>query len=285
MNTKRLSAILIALAASFTLFAQGRVTTRKYRIADFQDKMTKVVLSQDEMLAQALRQEVINNWTSTVFEFCSLEQFETLKTNDNYYFLIPLESKFKGEDEPGIVFLTLLKGGAGASEGISEMFEVISLPLAPAAGVGERNLLYVGAIVKAVQEFTLAAMESENAAYKREAWFGGSPDKSLKKKDFYIADEDISASVSEKDLEKFKARPGFHIVSAADADEKYISRDPSAAVGFVVAPFIPSEGSFSYKLILDAGEQRLCNISRHKISGKNAEGFLSSDLNPFGNSK
>ena len=79
---KRITAILLVLVLSVPLWAQGKVSTRKYRLADFTDKMTKVVLSGNELLMEALRQEVLNNWTSTTFEFCTLDQFEKLKTQD-----------------------------------------------------------------------------------------------------------------------------------------------------------------------------------------------------------
>lgn len=282
MILKRISALAVALTACLTLFAQGQVTTRRYRISDFQDKMTKVVLSENAILSEGLRQEIINNWTSTVFEFCTLEQFESLKTNDSYYFLIPLENKFKGEEEAGVVFLTLLKGGKEASEGISSMFEVVSLPLTAVLGVSDRDLIYMGGIVNAIQDYALAAMESESAAYKRELWFNGRFDKELRSKDFYIAEEDLSSDVKEKDLAKLLENEGLHIVNADESDAVYLGQERESVVGYSISPVMPSAGSFSYQLLFDAESHRLCHVSKHKISAKKSQGFLTGDLKPLG---
>ena len=106
---KRLILSTLCLLASLTLLAQGKVSTRSYRLADVTDKVTKVVLSGDEFLNSALRQEVVNRWTASPFEFCTLEEFDALKLQEDYYFLIPAATRFKGEPEAGIVFLSLLK--------------------------------------------------------------------------------------------------------------------------------------------------------------------------------
>ena len=186
---RKIITLLLALSIGLPLFAQGQVSTRKHRLADFTDKMTLVVLTGDEVLNAALRQEVPYIWTSSTFEFCTLEKFEKVKTQDKYYFLIPVESQFKGEEEPGIRFLTLVKGGEEARQGIKAMFEVISLPVAAAMGTSERDLIYLGGIVQAIQDFTLAAMESESTAYKMSEWFGGRFRKSVNGKAVYIAEE------------------------------------------------------------------------------------------------
>ena len=68
-----LIAISAALLLGTSLFAQkGTVTTRKYRFSDFTDKITKVVMAGGDILDGALRQEVVDLWTASPFEFCSL---------------------------------------------------------------------------------------------------------------------------------------------------------------------------------------------------------------------
>ena len=275
---KKVTAILLVLVLSVPLWAQGKVSTRKYRLADFTDNMTKVVLSGNELLMEALRQEVLNNWTSTTFEFCTLDQFEKLKTQDSYYFLVPVESRFEGEEEPGILLLTLVKGGPDAAKGIKEMFEVVSLPLGAVAGSDGRDLLYVGGIVQAIQEYVLAAMESEPAAYQMSDWFNNRFKKSVKGKEVYLAKENLSSAVSQKDLE----RPSLHVLPAAEADAYYTNQTPGAVVGYVVAPFLPQKGSYCYKLLFEADTHRLCYIRKDKIDPQKSEGFLPAELKKLG---
>ena len=279
---KKIGIILLTLVIGLPLFAQGQVITRKYRLADFTDKMTQVVLCGDEVLNAALRKEVPYIWTSTTFEFCTLEQFEKIKTQDKYYFLIPIESVFKGEEEPGIRFLTLVKGGADAKDGIGAMHEVVSLPVAAAMGTDDRDLVYLGGIIQAIQEYTLAAMESESAAYKMSEWFNGRFKKSIEDKKVYIAQEDLSSEVNEKALAKLENNLSLHIVPASESDWQYVNQSPETIVGHVIAPVFPGKGSVCYKLLFEADTHRLCYLERHKISEKKSEGFLASELKPLG---
>ena len=279
---KKIGTLLLTLIIGLPLYAQGQVTTRKHRLADFTDKMTQVVLSGDEVLNAALRKEIPYIWTSSTFEFCSLEQFEKIKTQDKYYFLIPVESVFKGEEEPGIRFLTLVKGGADAKDGIGAMHEVVSLPVAAAMGTSDRDLVYLGGIIQAIQEYTLAAMESETAAYKMSEWFNGRFKKSIEDKKVYIAEEDLSSEVNEKALAKLDGNLSLHIVPSSESDWQYVHQSDETVVGYVIAPVFPVKGSVCYKLLFEADSHRLCYLERHKISEKKGEGFLASELKPLG---
>lgn len=279
---RKIGTILLTLIISLPLLAQGQVSTRKHRLADFTDKMTLVVMSGDEILDASLRKEVPYIWTSSTFEFCTLERFEQLKTQDNYYFLIPVESQFKGEKEPGIRLLTLVKGGEEAKEGIKAMFEVVSLPVTASMGTSERDLTYLDGIIQAIQEFTLAAMQSESAAYKMSDWFNGRYKKSIQDKDVYIAQENLSSAVTEKDLARLENNLSLHLVPATEVDRQYEQMSSDTVVGYVIAPVFPENGSYCYKLLFEADTHSLCYVERHKITEKKSEGFLPSELKPLG---
>jgi hypothetical protein len=193
-----------------------------------------------------------------------------------------VESQFKGEEEPGIRFLTLVKGGEEARQGIKAMFEVISLPVAAAMGTGERDLIYLGGIIQAIQDFTLAAMESESTAYKMSEWFGGRFRKSVNGKAVYIAEEDLSTAVTEKDLNRLESNLSLHLVPSQEVDRQYRQMSPETVVGYVIAPFLPGPSSYCYKLLFEADTHRLCYLERHKISDKKGAGFLPSELKPLG---
>ena len=134
MNMKRLIAFTALLLVTASLFAQGKVTTRKHLFADFTDKITKVVMSGNDLLDGALRQEVVDLWTVSPFEFCSPAEYESLKKSDAWYFLLVTAGQAKGEEEPMVRFLTLEKGGAESGDNIALRTEVISLPRCPVEG-------------------------------------------------------------------------------------------------------------------------------------------------------
>ena len=260
------------------MWGQGRVSTRKYIVSDFTDKITQVVLTGNDVMDSALRTEISNNWTASAFEFCTLEKFEQLKSNSQYYFLLPAESRFKGEENPGILFLSLLKGDPDAAKGIGEMTDIISLPLCAAMGGSGRELIYLGAVVKSIQEFTLAAMESEKVAYAKTLWFNENYAKYGKMKQIYLAREDLAESVTEKDLERYLDADIF-LVDESKVDEVYLRGDYNTLVSYTVAPVVPEEkSSYCYKLLFEADTHTLFYIHRHKITPKFGEGFLVEDL-------
>ena len=265
---KILTVLTLCLIAALSAMAQGRVETRSYILSDFQDKVTKVVLPEDAFLQSAIRQEVVNIWNASAFEFCTQKEYEALKGSKDYYFLTVQAFKFKGEKEPGILFLSLLKG---------EDHQVIALPLAPADDSSGRELVYVGALVKAVQDYTLAAMESEKTAYIPEKWFNANYSKWGRMMTIYMAREDVSLSVKEADIDKF-LDADFHITDADTADEVFVDAPVNTLVSYCVAPVDPSSASYSYQMLFKADTLELYYISRHRIRPRSLAGFLTQDL-------
>ena len=112
--------------------AQAQITTKKIKISDFPEKTTKVVLTGNALYDAVLKEEIATRWRIAPYEFCTLQEFNELKGKNNYYFLVTTKGQFKTESEPGLQFLTLVKGGEEAENGINEMLEIVSLPIASA---------------------------------------------------------------------------------------------------------------------------------------------------------
>lgn len=269
---KKLFCILLSLILSLPMWAQGQISTRKHKLADFTDKVTQVVLTGNEMLTSALREEVVTGWTASAFEFCTLARFEKIMQEDKYYFLLVAETS------TGVNCLTLLKGGPEAKDGgMSALYEVISLPLVASAGGDGRELTYLGGLVKTVQEFTLEAMESEKVAYGMELWVNKNYEKWGHTKQIRLAREDLSENVSEKDLQKF-LDDDFKVVDSAESDQAYIDAQYNTLVSYVVAPLFPEKGDYCYKMLFEADTHTLYYLAKHKIDARKGAGFLPEDL-------
>ena len=272
MKMKRLILFFTLLCVSAALFAQGKVTTRKHLFADFSDKITKVVMSGNEVLDGALRQEVVDLWTLSPFEFCSMAEYESLKKSDTYYFLLITAGQAKGEEAPMVRFLTLEKGGADKGDNIALRTEVISLPLCPVEGGSGREFVFLPALVKGVQDFTAQAMASEKVAYTGMSWFNGNFDRKGGIKRIYLAQEDLSESVSEKDRAKYLDED-IILCDEDEADKAYTDKTYNTLVSYTV-----SAGTWSYKMLLEADTDTLYYIRKHKVNARNAPGFLPEDL-------
>ena len=255
-------------------FGQAQITTRREKLKDFTSKTTKVVLTGDEFLDEALKESVAATWTVSPYEFCSNEEFESLKSNADFYFLMVVKGQFRRESEPGIDMLTLVKGGDGAEKSINDMYEVVSFPLRPSEDPSGREFVLLPAFLKIIQEHTIGLTDTEMKAY---ASLGAKDTKKLKIKRIFFWSEDLAPQVDEQT--KRSLDEDILIKEDEDeVDEIFSEGTFNSVVSYVVAPSEPVNGSVCYKMLIGADNHELYYFKKHKITAKSGKGFLAADL-------
>lgn len=270
---KKLIILITALIMPLMAGAQAQITTKKVKIEDFTQKVTKVVLNGNPFYDTSFKDEVAARWRISPYEFCTLEEFEGLKGNDSYYFLILTQGQFRKETAPGLQFISLVKGGQGADKGIGDMLEVVSLPFASAEYPSGRELIFLPAFLDIIQNHTLEAMENDFNAY------GGLSNTAQKlgkagNMDIVISEDDLNSLVSKEMTDS----EGMTVTDEDDADSYMLDEVPGTLVSYVVAPSEPVKGSFCYKMLIDAQTHELYYYRKHKISPKAGAGFLPEDI-------
>ncbi len=273
---KKIIILAISLIMPLALAGQAQIDTKKVKISDFTQKVTKIVLNGNGFYDTALKDEVAARWRISPYEFCTLEDFETLKDNDNYYFLMTTFGQFRKETAPGLQFLTLVKGGKGAEKGIGHMLEIVSLPIASAEYPSGRELVFLPAFLDIIQNHTLASMEQDIKGY------GGlaSNNASLGKTDgieVVISIDDLSKDVSEEQIEMLEHK-GVIITDEDDADQYMLDNVPGTMVSYVAVPSEPVAGSFCYKMLIDSQTHQIYYFKRHRIGKRAGSGFLPEDI-------
>ena len=273
---KRLLILIIAAILPLLAFAQAQINTKKIQIADFSEKITKVVLTGNEFYDLALRDEIASGWRLSAYEFCTMEEFDVLKTNDDYYFLITADGKFKKENNPGITFLTLVKGGKGADEGISRMLEIVSVPIAPAENPSGREFVFMSAFIDIIQDYTEAAMNKDFNGYigliSNTESFKKSPNMEL------LFTESDMAAEADRAFRDINFDSDMYIVEEEVIDKKMSDGAPSTIVSYVVYPDEPGNGSYCYKMLIHPESHKLYYFRKHRISKKYGPGFLKEDI-------
>ena len=255
----------------FTAFAQAQIDTKKVKIGDFTQKVTKIVLTGRALYDGVLQDEVAARWRISPYEFCSLDEFNSLKGNDNYYFLITTAGQFKRETEPSLQFLTLVKGGKKASKGIDEMLEIVSLPIASADDPSGRELVFLPVFLTIIQEYTLDSMEKDYNAYGGLSNYNANLSKATDM-NIVFSENDLDSSIQESDCEDF-------IITDEDSADNFITTNPPGTlVSYVAAPSDPVNGSFCYKMLIDAQTYELYYYRKHRINAKSGAGFMPYDL-------
>ena len=267
-----ISVLLPALA-----WGQAQINTKKVKIGDFTQKTTKVVLSGNEFMDSVFKDEVTSRWRISPYEFCTLEEFNGMKSSDEYYFLIITNGQFKKDQSPTLQFLTLVKGGKGSEKGIDGMLEVVSMPIAAAQFPSGREIVFLPAFIDIMQGYTLDSMEKDSKAYGGLGNYSTGISNSGSMRIIFSA-EDLA--VSPEFIEKAESEFGdkFEIAEEEDVDKLMLENAENAIVSYVVAPFEPKNGAYCYKMLINAQTHQLYYYKRHRISDKAGAGFLEADL-------
>lgn len=273
---KRIIILIISMILPLTAGAQAQINTKKMKINDFTQKITKVVLNGNAFYDTAIKDEIAARWRISPYEFCTLEEFETIKKDDNYYFLMSTFGQFRKETAPGLQFLTLVKGGKGAEKGIDGMLEVVSLPFASAEYPSGREFVFLPAFLDIIQDHTLQSMERDLNGYGGLGNYNVNITKSSDM-DIVFAEEDLSDLITES-IRLSIADKGITVTDEDEADSFILDNAPGTLVSYVAVPSEPVVGSYCYKMLIDSETHTLYYFKKHRITKKAGAGFLPEDL-------
>lgn len=273
---KKAYVFIIAIMLPLLSWGQAQINTKKMKINDFTQKVTKVVLSGNEFMDSALQNEVAATWRVSPYEFCTHEEFTSLMTSDEYYFLLITYGQFKKESKASIQFLTLVKGGSEAQNGIDEMLEVVSVPFASAQNPSGREMVFLPALLNIIQDFTMAAMEKDSVGY------GGLSNHVVRLLPtdgltIVFSEYDLCPDINETVRKEFFS-DSVIAVPEEEADQYLLDYADDTVVSYVVAPSLPTPGAYCYKMLINTTDNRLHYFKRHKITRKVGSGFLAEDL-------
>ena len=273
---KRLVIFLAAALLPIFASAQAQINTKKVKISDFTQKTTMVVLTGNMFYDSSLEDEIVARWNVSPYGFCSLEEFEQMKGSEEYYFLLSTKGQFKKETEPGLQFLTLVKGGKKAEGGIAEMLEVVSLPIASADDPSGRETVFLPVFLDIIQAHALESMDNDISGYT------GLSNYSLnlhKTGDMVIvfSEDDLSSEITEDAIESIF--DDEMLVKTEDEADDYLAKEGSnVALSYVAVPTDAKAGSYCYKMLIDSYSHTLYYFKKHKITKKAGAGFLAEDI-------
>lgn len=274
---KRILLLMIMTAMPLIMSAQAQIVTKDAKIEDFQEKTTKIVLTGNEFFDSALSEEIRTRWNISPYEFCTLEDFNSLKESSDYYFLLCVKSRFRKEPEPGIQMLTLIKGGEKADKGLGKMLELVSIPLCSARYPSGREMIFLPALIDIMQEQVIHVLSSSISAYSSLSEASGNMS-DARDMSIVFSEDDLSDEVTEEMLSQY-FHDGIILSDETGADDLMLGNMENTLVSYTVTPFEPTAGSsFCYKMLIDAGTHELYYFKKHRITKKAGQGFLPEDL-------
>lgn len=269
--------IILCLSASVSLSAsaQGKITTKKLRLSDFTTKTTKIVLTGNAIMDEVIKEGVSRHWRISPYEFCTMDEYSSLRRSTDYYFLRTITAKNEKDKGSGITTLSLSRGGAEEDKDYKkEAMDVIDVPIAYADSPSGREFIFISAFLDIIQEYVIDSMTSDKTGYMGLNGVTKNLGKA-REKDIYFSMDDLAPELSAEQV-----RNGRNIfVEDEDTVDDIFSRSTNdAIVSYVICPDEPVVGAFCYKMLISADTHELYYFSRHKLSQKAGPGFLPKDL-------
>lgn len=271
---KKLLIILAVALIPVIAGAQAQIHTKKVKISDFTEKITKVVLTGNDFYDLSLQEEVKARWRVSPYEFCTWEEFMVERNNMNYYFLLTTSSQFKKESEPGVDLLSLVKGGTGAT--INSMMEVMNIPFASAENPSGREYVFLPVLLDIIQSHTLKSMEKDMNGYVGLSSYSSNM-KRTGNMEIVFSEDDLNSAITREFMD-LNFDSDIVVTDEDSADEYVIENTPNTLVSYVVAPTDGNPGSYCYKMLVNAQTHEIYYYARHKISKKYGVGFLIEDI-------
>ncbi|MEG0517486.1 MAG: hypothetical protein RR555_01280 [Bacteroidales bacterium] len=268
--------VIMMLSALSEAHAQIDLFNKKESLKDFNYKTLMVVLENNSMADLALKEAVEEGWELSDYQFCNLDEFEKIKGDTSYYFLVRVKGIFKKEREPGIEFLSLLKGGPATVKGVDQMADILSLPFQPVDDSEGVIVPFIDAYVKIFQAHVLRVQKKKIAAHLGIAWYANRLGE-LKNKQVLINENDLSELLSRSQAESL-LKEGITIVDESQIDQALLNKDSKTVVTLSIAPSVEQQGSYCYKMLISTDGNELFYYKKQKVSAKNPRGFSREDI-------
>ena len=242
---KKIALIVLLVVLPLLSWGQGKVYTKKARMEDFENHTTKVVVSGESLLAITLREEIMSRWRISPFEFCTPEEYNTLKTNNNLFFINLIVDN-------DVAFLSLTRGGKDDSDMLHRPFEIVRIPFAADGASTGQEFSFLGAIIDVMQHFTEDAMSSDIIGY---------------------------ANLSNYSQSNIKGKTVY--LSPGDADKAMTEGTPNAVCGLIITPVTLSKKCFTYRMLISADTHELYYFEQERYKSPEDRYFSEVEAKSF----
>ena len=269
--------ILVATLFLYSgMSGQNFISQTRKLFATFGTKTTKVVIPSTTLADLTLRDAVSRLWRISPYEFCSFEEYEKIRQDTSFFFLLRVDGMYKKELEPKIEYLTLVKGGPEQKNGLYSSHNIINLPLQQSDDLSGENLSLIPAYVSIIQDHIYGIQQDITLAFKgTQSYSDKIPE--AKGRKILFAKEQIGYNLSEEELKTlFKGSASY--VSLDEIDDALSKNTPESVVAVVIKPKGETKGSFCYKMVISADNYKLLFFRRHKIGKSTPAGFTKEDI-------
>lgn len=256
--------------------AQNIIKETKNTFATFGAKITKVVIPSTSLADLMLRDAVNKGWRISPFEFCTMEEYNKIKEDTNYFFLLRVDGRFRNELEPKVEYLTLVKGGPEIKKGIYSSHNIITLPLQEIDDNSGTNLYLLPMYIDLIQNHIYKVQKDISLAFKGNAIYSNKVS-DIKGMELLFSMDQLNYKLPNSDfVELFNGN--VKLVTEQEIEDAIINSSPNTVVSLLIEPKGGSRGSYCYKLLIGTESHELYFFRRHKVSKRVPLGFTKEDI-------
>ncbi len=258
--------------------AQDYVPSRDDINAFFNTK-TLVVLQDNPLLEynMVIKDVMKQEWNITEFDFISYKEFEELRFDPQYSFLVMTQVMFDNDKtDARYRFLHLSLGGDYFRT--NQMPDIASVPLAY-YNVEEDNYIYkLALLVRFIQNHAKLIQEKPEIVSANVFKYYNNNIQDIKTKTLYVLENELSKDVNSAARIRKVYPYKFQIVTKEDITEAIKNRDESVVFLHKVGPEGTKLDARCYKAIIGAADAKFYYFDYHRISAKNPDGLLEKDF-------
>lgn len=275
---KKIFFIFIFVGLTLNAFSQDHTPTRE-ELNGFFNTKTMVVMAPSPIshYNATLKEAVNNNWDITDYKFIKYEEFEGMKTNPDYSFLMEDITVFESDKTKARYrFLSILKGKKVRR--MEEMPSICAVPLSYREVDEEFWAYKIGVIIRFMQQH-VKNMKEDSDIIDEELDYYNKNLEDIKDKTLYLIKEELAEEVNTRaEIEEYYPFP-FELVSRQELEKAIKEQREDVVFLHKVGPQDSRHRARCYKIILGANDAKMYYFDYHTIKqGRKPDGLLKKDL-------
>jgi len=276
---KKYYSLLLLLIPLVQLQAQREYLPTQEDLDHFHTTKTYVVLESNPLSEYnfEIQDAVKKLWNITEYEFLKFDDFAKKSDDKNASFLYLATVSFeKDKSDTRYQFLCLSLGGNHTS--LDDLKDVANIPLS-FYGVDSDHYAYkLGIMIRFLQyhvnlitnDISIVDANVYNYYNKNMA--------DVKEKTIYVVEDELEREISTPSKIRAIYPYEVKIVDRETIKELIIAEDPDAVVLHKVGPEGKKMNARAYNILIGAADAQFYYFDYHKVTDKNPDAFLSSDL-------
>lgn len=278
----RITLFFVFLFIGNALFSQAPFPDSP-EVEKFYDTKTLVVL-EDNIFSEYnvfIRQAVSDYWELTDFDFISTTEFNALRKDPLYSFIVLTATKFD-KDRSGTVynFINLLLGKDVRQ--IEDMPEFCAIPLS-VQGVEDVEYSHkLAMVLRFMQSHVDHIREDPSMKGKQYLKYYNKFIPEVKNKTILVAEKDMAPGLKTEEAAGKYYPYDLKIVTDAELDRAIMDKAEDTLILHMVSPQEADESGLCFKMLLGTGDAKMYFYGEHKISRRRPDGLLVNDLKRIG---